>query len=195
MKKINLKKLGVEVDSKFKYIAVDGDGDIYAYEAEPYYSHGLGQWLSEGRGHFEIIEGMWRDETFNLPPKDSLFEIDNDEDELDYQKLKDILFPKMSGTSISGDKDSVYFLNKAKEVQGSRAGEYDTVGEKERNMGKIVTAFNAITGHTLTEAEGYLFMETLKNVRLFGAPSFHEDSAVDGISYASLKAEAKAKEG
>ena len=87
------------------------------------------------------------------------------------------------------------FLKKALEVQDSRANEYDTDAEEERNMGKIVRAFNAITGHTLTEAEGYLFMETLKNVRLFGAPSFHEDSAVDGISYASLKAEAKAKEG
>lgn len=194
MKKINLKKLGVEVDSKFKYIAVDRDGDIYAYEAEPYYSHGLGQWLSEGRGQFEIIEGMWRDETFNLPPKDSLFEIDNDEDELDYQKLKDILFPKKSGVSCLEDKDSIYFLNKATETQSSRAGEYDTVGEKERNMRKIVDMFNACTGKSLTEAEGYLFMECLKNVRLFNAPEFHEDSAVDGVSYSSLKAEAKARE-
>lgn len=108
-----------------------------------------------------------------------------------FKEVKKVGEPIEVVQSLTKSKD---FLKKALEVQDSRASEYDTDGKEERNMGKIVSAFNAITGHALTEAEGYLFMETLKNVRLFGAPSFHEDSAVDCISYASLKAEAKAKE-
>ena len=194
MKNINLKELGIEIDNVFRYVAVDKDGDIYAYEDEPFYSHALGQWLTIEGGAFELIKNWWDRETFNFPPNASLFRIDNSETEPDYQKLKDILFPEKCGTSILGDKDSIYFLNKATETQTSRAGEYDTVGEKERNMQKIVDMFNSCTGKSLTEAEGYLFMECLKNVRLFNAPDFHEDSAVDGVSYSSLKAEAKARE-
>jgi hypothetical protein len=76
----------------------------------------------------------------------------------------------------------------------ARAKEYDQP-EGERSMGKTVEAFNSITGRDLTEAEGWLFMEILKNVRMFQAPGYHADSAEDCIAYAALKAEAKANEG
>lgn len=86
------------------------------------------------------------------------------------------------------------FLKAAIRIQEERAKEYDKP-EGERSMGAVVVAFNAITGQDITEAQGWLLMEILKNVRLFTAPGFHVDSALDGVSYASLKAEAKAREG
>jgi hypothetical protein len=73
-----------------------------------------------------------------------------------------------------------------------RAKEYDQPGG-ERSVGKIVTAFNAITGKTLTEPEGWLFLQLLKQVRLFSAPGYHKDSAEDNIAYAALLAEAKGR--
>lgn len=43
-------------------------------------------------------------------------------------------------------------------------------------------------------AQGWHFMQILKDVRLFTRPAYHADSAEDGIAYCALKAEAKAKE-
>lgn len=197
MKKINLKDLGAEVDRKFKYTALDEGGYIYVYEKEPYYYSGSGRWVVSGDWEFNRLEGVEDSKLNNYSPEDSLFEIDHGEDDKDSLcKVWEDNLSLISNTLNRGcaEKDSLYFLNKATETQSSRAGEYDTVGEKERNMQKIVDMFNACTGKSLTEAEGYLFMECLKNVRLFNAPHFHEDSAVDGVSYSSLKAEAKAKE-
>lgn len=81
-------------------------------------------------------------------------------------------------------------LRKAVEVMEARALEYDKPGG-ERSVAAVVTALNAVLGRTaLIEAEGWLFMELLKNVRLFSAPGYHADSALDGIAYSALKAEA-----
>ena len=90
-------------------------------------------------------------------------------------------------------KSSQDFLKAAVRIQDERAKDYDKP-EGERSMAATVAAFNAITGQSLTEAHGWLLLETLKNVRLFTAPGFHVDSALDGVSYSSLKAEAKARE-
>lgn len=84
-------------------------------------------------------------------------------------------------------------LKKAASLMEERAKEYDTPGG-ERSMGKTVQAFNIITGHTLTEAEGWLLMELLKNVRMWQKSGYHADSAEDCIAYAALKAEAKQQE-
>lgn len=78
-------------------------------------------------------------------------------------------------------------------IMEERAREYGAP-QGERSIPAIVTAFNAITGHELTEAQGWLFMQLLKNVRMFAAPSFHRDSAIDGINYCALMAEAKGRE-
>lgn len=86
------------------------------------------------------------------------------------------------------------FLKAAIRIQEERAREYDKP-EGERSMGAVVVAFNAITGQDITEAQGWLLLETLKNVRLFTASGFHFDSALDSVSYSSLKAEAKGREG
>lgn len=85
------------------------------------------------------------------------------------------------------------FLHRAVTIMEERGKQYDKPGG-ERSMGKTVAAFNAITGRDLTEAEGWLLLETLKNVRLWQKPGFHQDSADDGVAYSALKAEAKAKE-
>jgi hypothetical protein len=74
-----------------------------------------------------------------------------------------------------------------------RAKQYDKP-EGERSMGKAVEAFNAITGRDLSEPEGWLLLQVLKDVRLFQRPGYHADSAEDCIAYAALKAEAKARE-
>lgn len=71
-----------------------------------------------------------------------------------------------------------------------RAAVYDKPGG-ERSMAATVQAFNAITRHTLSESEGWLFMECLKAVRDFTAVGGHADSSVDRIAYAALAAEAR----
>ena len=85
-------------------------------------------------------------------------------------------------------------LAKAAELMIERGKTYDEEGG-ERSMGKTVAAFNAVTGRDLTEAEGWLLMQILKDVRLFTRTAYHADSAEDCIAYAALKAEAKATEG
>lgn len=79
-------------------------------------------------------------------------------------------------------------LEAAAEVMAMRADDYDSPGG-ERSMARIVGAFNALTGHDLTEAEGWHFMELLKLARSVKSPG-HEDSHVDRAAYAALGAEA-----
>lgn len=83
------------------------------------------------------------------------------------------------------------FLDQAAQHMRDRAATYDKP-EGERSMGNTVAAFNIITGHNLSEAEGWLLMQILKDVRQFSNPAFHRDSAEDCVAYAALKAEALA---
>lgn len=84
-------------------------------------------------------------------------------------------------------------LNAAAQHMQDRAATYDKP-KGERSMGATVAAFNAITGAEMTEAQGWLFMAVLKQVRLFQRPGYHADSAEDAAAYMALMAEAKAKE-
>lgn len=84
-------------------------------------------------------------------------------------------------------------LNKAAAIMDERGKQYDKP-DGERSMGRAVAAFNCITGRDLTEAEGWLLLQTLKDVRLWQRPGYHQDSAEDCIAYAALKAEAKQAE-
>lgn len=81
-------------------------------------------------------------------------------------------------------------LGRAAKHMHDRAATYDKP-EGERSMGRAVQAFNAITGHTLSESEGWLFMAQLKAVRGFTRESYHADSFEDLIAYAALCAEAR----
>jgi hypothetical protein len=84
-------------------------------------------------------------------------------------------------------------LGRAGALLHERGQNYDKP-EGERSMARTVSAFNAITGRDLTEAEGWLFMQQLKQVRLFTRSGYHADSAEDNIAYAALMAEAKERE-
>ena len=56
------------------------------------------------------------------------------------------------------------FLRRAAQHIEDRAAARDKP-EGERSMGRCVAAFNAITGHALTERDGWLFMVALKMAR------------------------------
>ena len=83
-------------------------------------------------------------------------------------------------------------LGRAARHMHDRASTYDKP-EGERSMGRTVQAFNAITGHNVTESEGWLLMALLKSVRGFTRETYHADSFEDLIAYAALCAEAKSK--
>ena len=72
-----------------------------------------------------------------------------------------------------------------------RASTYDAP-EGERSMGKTVAAFNALTGHDLTEQQGWQFMELLKIARS-NQGAYRADCFVDGAAYAALAGEAAAR--
>lgn len=88
---------------------------------------------------------------------------------------------------------AVQIMRQGIDIQEERAREYERP-EGERSTQAIVTAFNAITGRDLRESEGWLFLQLLKNVRLFSVKGYHADSGVDGVNYAALMAEAKSRE-
>lgn len=88
------------------------------------------------------------------------------------------------------------FLTAAAHTIGQRGKTYDAKGE-ERSMGATVQAFNIITRRTgeraLSESEGWLLMQILKDVRQWSGPEYHPDSAMDCVGYAALKGEALAR--
>jgi hypothetical protein len=90
------------------------------------------------------------------------------------------------------------WLEKSSDILKERGKEYDTTEKEpsggERSMEKTVQMFNICTGKDLTESEGWLLLQLLKDVRQWTKPDFHGDSALDCISYAALKAEALDKE-
>lgn len=92
---------------------------------------------------------------------------------------------------------SVDLLNRASAIQQQRAKDYDQPGG-ERSMAATVTAFNAITRRAgpaaLSESEGFLLLQVLKDVRDRSTAKPHVDSLEDCVSYAALKAEARLRE-
>lgn len=80
-------------------------------------------------------------------------------------------------------------LRTAAETIDNRASERDA--EQERSMGRCVNAFNAMTGHGLSEEDGWLFMQYLKQSRS-RAGNFRFDDYLDEVAYAALRAECAA---
>jgi hypothetical protein len=73
----------------------------------------------------------------------------------------------------------------------ARASTYDRPGG-ERSMGAAVSALNAVLGRSaLSESEGWLLLQLLKDVRDRQRPAPHQDSLEDCVAYAALKAEAR----
>lgn len=81
-------------------------------------------------------------------------------------------------------------LTRSAEIMAERAKQYDSP-QGERSMGKAVAAFNAITGQSLSEANGWLLMALLKMVRDNTTDKPHEDSLHDLVAYGALYGEAR----
>ena len=81
------------------------------------------------------------------------------------------------------------YLRRAAEIMDERGRQYDSP-KGERSMGRCVAAFNALTGRDLTEADGWLLLQLLKDARQWSGSGFHRDSAEDCTAYSALKAEA-----
>lgn len=94
------------------------------------------------------------------------------------------------GEQVVPTPKAAELLGRAARHMHDRATTYDKP-EGERSMGRCVEAFNAITGHELSESEGWLLLAVLKQVRLFTRKDYHADSAEDAIAYLALLAEAK----
>jgi hypothetical protein len=98
----------------------------------------------------------------------------------------------MKHTVVTETSTARDFLTRAIKTMNDRGKRYDSPGG-ERSMGKAVDAFNVITGRSLTTSEGWLLLQILKDVRQYYGASYHEDSALDCVAYAALKAEALAE--
>lgn len=82
------------------------------------------------------------------------------------------------------------FLKQAEAEMQDRAKTYDAEDRGgERSMANTVAAFNAITGHTLSEEQGWKFMALLKIVRSEQG-AFRADNFTDLAAYAALSGEA-----
>lgn len=94
--------------------------------------------------------------------------------------------------------DAPSILDMAAKHMRDRAATYDKP-EGERSMAATVQAFNTITARTgdraLSESEGWLLMQVLKDVRDRQRASPHRDSLEDCTAYSALKAEARLREG
>lgn len=84
-------------------------------------------------------------------------------------------------------------LDECTSILNSRGDTYSKeAGETEDHFQQIATAFNAITGRDITNAEVCLLLGILKDIRLFEHiqrhKDIHKDSVYDGINYHILKA-------
>lgn len=91
--------------------------------------------------------------------------------------------------------NAVDILESAAATLRERGQTYDPNAGQERSIPAVVEAFNAATGNTMTEQEGWLFMVILKAVRLSTSQFTHQDSALDTCSYTALLAESVHKKG
>lgn len=105
---------------------------------------------------------------------------------------------KAAGVTIKLEDDprtAPAFLQSARQTLTQRGKDYDKP-EGERSASAVAVAFNAITGRNITEAEVWLVLQLVKDVRQWQNPGrYHADSALDCVAYAALKAEALAKGG
>lgn len=83
------------------------------------------------------------------------------------------------------------FLNAAIQHMRDRADTYDRP-QGERSMSNTVEAFKAVTGVSMTEEQGWLFMSLLKSVRTQQG-AFRADNYEDGAAYFALAGECAAR--
>lgn len=80
------------------------------------------------------------------------------------------------------------FLQAGVDAMADRATQRDTP-DGERSMNRAVIAFAAMTGHELTEHDGWLFMALLKMSRATASDVVREDDYIDGAAYFALAGE------
>lgn len=83
---------------------------------------------------------------------------------------------------------AIAVLERAADHMRARAATRDKP-EGERAMASTVTAFNALTGHHLSERDGWLFMVALKMARACATPTGLPDDYEDLAAYAALAGE------
>lgn len=83
-------------------------------------------------------------------------------------------------------------LEAAAKHMADRAAQYDSP-RGERSMARTVAAFNVITGHNLTTAEGWAFMALLKLARATAGGTVKLDTYENLAAYAALMGEAAAE--
>jgi hypothetical protein len=89
---------------------------------------------------------------------------------------------------MADEQGAVAILVDAADQIGDRADQRDCAGG-ERSMARTVATFNALTGHQLTEVDGWQFMQCLKLARSRAGRHVRDDY-VDNAAYAALAGEA-----
>ena len=110
---------------------------------------------------------------------------------VEYEQRKQNVMPDLRTRSTAA-----YYLRLAEQTQRERGRTYDPSRNGGRSATQVSVAFEAVTGKTLTAGEVFLLLQLVKDVRNWNAIKAtghpHEDSSVDAVSYAALKAEALA---
>ena len=78
-------------------------------------------------------------------------------------------------------------LEEAIATMAAKAADRDVA--QERSMARCVSAFNAITGSSMSERNGWLFMAILKATRAASTPEGRPDDYIDGAAYFALAGE------
>lgn len=84
--------------------------------------------------------------------------------------------------------DAPSILRTAAQIISARAASRDLTSE--RSMHRAVSAFNTLTGQSLSETQGWLFMAVLKLTRAT-AGKLNNDDLVDAAAYVALMLEAE----
>ena len=100
--------------------------------------------------------------------------------------------PRIHLPTPSNPRDPVEQLRQAAQCIADHAASRD-LPEGERSMSRAVATFNTLTGHNLSERDGWVFMNILKLSRAqnsveTGAP-VNLDDYIDGAAYMALAGE------
>jgi len=88
---------------------------------------------------------------------------------------------------------AIRILEDAAATMRERAAQRDKP-EGERSMAATVAAFNALTGHNLSERDGWFFMVVLKMSRACATPTGRPDDYIDLVAYGGLAGESVQEE-
>lgn len=104
--------------------------------------------------------------------------------------------PKPTNTPEQPKADSAQaadILTKSAGLLEERGKRYDKA-DGTSSMDRAVAALNTITGHNLTEADGWLLMLMLKLSRATAKAEYHADSYEDAAAFVGLMAVARRKQ-